>query len=49
VYLPGTKGHEMVVNEFGKEVLDEEGKINRRALGTIVFGNKVYYSCIHEP
>jgi phosphopantetheine adenylyltransferase / dephospho-CoA kinase len=42
VYLPGTKGHQMVVEEFGKEVLDEEGKIDRKALGKIVFGNQVF-------
>jgi phosphopantetheine adenylyltransferase / dephospho-CoA kinase len=41
VYLPETKGHQMVVEEFGKEVLDEEGKIDRKALGKIVFGNQV--------
>jgi len=28
-----------VVAEFGKEILDEEGQIDRRALGALVFGN----------
>jgi dephospho-CoA kinase len=31
----------MVVEEFGRDILDQEGKINRRALGAIVFGNPV--------
>lgn len=29
-----------VVNEFGKDVLDEGGKLNRKALAAIVFNNK---------
>ncbi|CAB3363699.1 Hypothetical predicted protein [Cloeon dipterum] len=40
VYTPGSKGFQMVVEEFGKEIVDNEGKINRRALGKIVFGNQ---------
>ncbi|XP_059478209.1 bifunctional coenzyme A synthase [Neocloeon triangulifer] len=40
VYEPGTKGLQILVDEFGKDILDDEGKVNRRALGKIVFGSK---------
>ncbi|CAK1554809.1 unnamed protein product [Leptosia nina] len=40
VLLPGTKGWNQVIENFGEEVLDECGSINRRKLGEIVFENK---------
>lgn len=39
-YLPGTKGHADIVTEFGRDVLKENGEVNRRALGRIVFSDK---------
>lgn len=37
VLLPGGEAYEEVVREFGSEVLDAEGLIDRRKLGSIVF------------
>jgi dephospho-CoA kinase len=34
---PGTPGHPQVVEEFGPEVLTEEGEVDREALATMVF------------
>ncbi len=35
--LPGTAVHEQVVQAFGPEILDEEGRIVRRKLASLVF------------
>ena len=37
----GLPAHCEVVRLFGREVLQEDGEINRKALGKIVFGNQV--------
>ena len=37
VYLPSTSGWDEVVKEFGKEVLTEDGEINRSKLRAKVF------------
>lgn len=37
VYEPGTPGFEAVVAAFGREVVGEDGRIDRRRLGRIVF------------
>ncbi len=39
VYRPGTEGWQRVVDAFGREVVAENGEIDRRALGAIVFGD----------
>lgn len=39
VYKPDTEGWHDVVSEFGKQVVDENGEINRKKLGEIVFNN----------
>ena len=39
VYLPGTDGHREVVEAFGEDVLQPNGEVDRRALGSKVFGN----------
>ncbi|WP_124726955.1 dephospho-CoA kinase [Staphylospora marina] len=39
VVEPGSEGLRKVVNRFGKEMLDERGGLNRRALGDLVFRN----------
>ena len=40
VVAPGTEGLRAVVNEFGSEVLNESGALDRRLLGQIVFANE---------
>lgn len=39
VVEPGTKGLEAVKQNFGPEVVGPDGKLNRRKLGEVVFGN----------
>ncbi len=39
VYLPSTSGFNKVVDEFGSDVVDSDGMIDRKKLGTLVFGN----------
>ena len=38
LYDPGTSGFESVVAAFGQEVVGEDGYIDRRLLGGMVFG-----------
>lgn len=40
LYDPGTPGFDRVVAEFGQEVVGADGYIDRRILGTKVFGNR---------
>lgn len=40
VYDVGTPGYEAVVNHFGPSIVSEDGNINRKALGSIVFSDK---------
>lgn len=37
IYLPGTSGFTEVIREFGSDILDTDGQINRKRLGEIVF------------
>jgi dephospho-CoA kinase len=39
VLLPGGEAYEEVIREFGRGILDEEGRIDRRRLGGLVFDN----------
>ena len=39
-YEPNTKGFKQVVDTFGTEIVNEDGTINRRKLGSIVFSDK---------
>jgi dephospho-CoA kinase len=39
VLLPGGEAYDAVVNEFGESILDDEGMIDRRRLGAIVFND----------
>ncbi|MFN8556066.1 MAG: dephospho-CoA kinase [Dehalococcoidia bacterium] len=39
LYAPGTPGFDRVVAEFGREVVGPDGVIDRRILGSKVFGN----------
>jgi dephospho-CoA kinase len=38
-YEPGTKAHGLIVNQFGEDVLDGSGFIDRKTLGEIVFSD----------
>ncbi|MFZ1864365.1 MAG: dephospho-CoA kinase [Polyangiales bacterium] len=40
VVAPGTPGLERVVSEFGKGVLDREGRLDRKRVGDMVFNDK---------
>jgi dephospho-CoA kinase len=39
VIAPGGPAYDVVVSEFGKEILNTDGSVNREALGAIVFSN----------
>lgn len=51
VMEPGTEGYRAIVDTFGTEILDAEGKIDRKILGGIVFADaeklKILNSIIH--
>lgn len=40
IYQPGTPVHSKIVTEFGPDILDADGRINRQKLGKIVFQNQ---------
>ncbi|WP_027365518.1 dephospho-CoA kinase [Desulfotruncus alcoholivorax] len=39
VVAPGTSGLNQIINQFGTEVLNPDGTLNRRKMAQIVFGN----------
>ncbi|XP_069490531.1 bifunctional coenzyme A synthase isoform X1 [Ambystoma mexicanum] len=39
-YSPGGVAYEQVIEEFGPDIVDADGTINRRILGSCVFGDK---------
>ncbi|XP_005088950.1 bifunctional coenzyme A synthase isoform X2 [Aplysia californica] len=39
-YDEGTAAYQAIVKEFGQKVVDEDGKINRKQLGAIVFADR---------
>lgn len=39
-YTPGGPAYQAVVEAFGTEILNQDGVINRKVLGSLVFGNK---------
>jgi dephospho-CoA kinase len=39
VVMPGQPAHALIVKEFGPEVLQEDGYIDRKRLGALVFGD----------
>jgi dephospho-CoA kinase len=53
VMLPGGEAYDAIVQEFGREILDSGGRINRRKLGGIVFGDAERLgklsSLVHPP
>jgi dephospho-CoA kinase len=48
VVKPGTKGLEMYVKEFGREILEPDGTLNRRRLANIVFKNPEKVKLIND-
>lgn len=40
LYEPGEKCYGDIINAFGKEIVGDDGKIDRKKLGAIVFSNK---------
>ncbi|HEU5458915.1 MAG TPA: dephospho-CoA kinase [Pyrinomonadaceae bacterium] len=40
VVMPGTPGLKAVAEAFGKEILNPDGTLNRKQLGTVVFGDE---------
>jgi len=53
VLLPGGEAYDAVVNEFGEAILDDEGMIDRRRLGALVFDRperlEKLNSLVHPP
>jgi len=48
VYEPGREGWERVVAEFGREIIASDGTIDRRKLGTVVFGEPQRLARLNE-
>src|SRR5215510_4647878 len=40
VVMPGTHGLKAIVHEFGEEVLNADGTLNRKQLGVVVFADE---------
>jgi len=38
-YLPGTESYKEVIHTFGQQILNQDGTVDRKALGTIVFND----------
>ncbi len=53
VMLPGAEAYDAIVREFGREILDSEGRINRRKLSGIVWNDpqrlEKLSSFVHPP
>jgi dephospho-CoA kinase len=53
VLLPGGEAYDAVVNEFGDQILDDDGMIDRRRLAALVFDNPdklaKLNSLVHPP
>ena len=47
-YLPGTIGFEKVVTEFGQEIVNSVGEIDRKKLGPIVFSDSSKIDRLNE-
>lgn len=44
----GTRCFERITEMFGQEILDEQGELDRRALGSIVFSSEEKLACLNE-
>lgn len=40
-YVKGSRGFDKLVTEFGEQIVGEDGEVDRKQLGKLVFGNKV--------
>ncbi len=53
VMLPGAEAYDAIVREFGRDILDDEGRISRRKLSGIVWNNperlEKLSSLVHPP
>ena len=47
-YLKGTKAFDMIVEEFGAEVVGSDGEVNRMVLGTKVFSDKSQLNILNQ-
>lgn len=47
-YAKGTVGYDKVVGTFGSGILNSEGEVNRRALGTIVFSDETKMQTLNK-
>lgn len=47
-YLPNTPCYQQVIRVFGEEVVAEDGTIDRKALGNIVFADLTQLQCLNE-
>lgn len=47
-YTPGQKAYQEIIKNFGKEVITENGMINRRTLGAIVFADKKMLTLLNQ-
>uniref|UniRef100_A0A8C3HT60 Bifunctional coenzyme A synthase n=2 Tax=Chrysemys picta bellii TaxID=8478 RepID=A0A8C3HT60_CHRPI len=47
-YAPGGPAYEQVAEEFGEDILNEDGTINRKILGAKVFGNQERLKCLTD-
>ncbi|KAL7038665.1 hypothetical protein ACKWTF_009648 [Chironomus riparius] len=48
IYEPGEECFYTIINEFGNDILDDEGRIDRRKLGAIVFTDKTRLQKLNE-
>ena len=47
-YSPGEEAYKKVVQEFGENIVSEDGTIDRRALGSIVFSDRSKLSALNN-
>ncbi|XP_063964671.1 bifunctional coenzyme A synthase-like [Lytechinus pictus] len=47
-YEPGTLAHQQIIEEFGQDVLGEDGRINRAVLGPKVFSNPARLQALNK-
>jgi|ERR1035437_2862093 dephospho-CoA kinase len=48
VVVPGSKGLQLLIDEFGIEILSEDGSLNRKHLGDLVFDNSVLMDSLNK-
>lgn len=48
VYRPGTPGWDQIVEAFGSGVVGDDGTIDRKALGSIVFADPEKLACLNQ-